>query len=80
MTFTVYIMFSEKFKKHYVGFTSNIDLRFKSHNEFGKDWTSRYRPWRKIYAKEFQSKSEAMLYEKWLKSGVGRNFIKTLQH
>ena len=30
--------------------------------------------------KEFESKNEAMAYEKWLKSGVGRVFVKTLEH
>ena len=37
MQFSVYILFSEKFNKHYVGFTSNLLMRFQAHNEFGKD-------------------------------------------
>ena len=80
MQFTVYILYSEQFNKHYVGSTSNIELRVKSHNEFGKDWTARYRPWKLIYSKEFETKAEAMSQEKFLKSGVGRDFIKTLLH
>ena len=78
MKFTVYILYSEKFNKHYTGFTSNIELRIKSHNEFGKDWTLRYRPWKLIYTKDFENKMDAMKYEKWLKTGVGRDFIKSL--
>jgi hypothetical protein len=31
-----------------------------------------------LYTKEFSIKSEAMSYEKWLKSGVGREFIKRI--
>ena len=80
MVFTVYILFSEKYKKHYTGFTSDISLRIKSHNEFGNDWTARYRPWKVIYTKEFETKSESMEYEKWLKTGAGRDFIKKLPH
>jgi putative endonuclease len=80
MSYTVYILYSETYKKHYVGFTSNISTRIKSHNEYGKDWTARYRPWRLIYSKEFSVKAEAMTYEKWLKSGVGREFINSLPH
>ena len=80
MTFTVYILFTEQYKKHYTGFTSNLEFRIKSHNEFGHDWTSKYRPWKLIYSKVFTNKKEAMTYEKWLKSGVGRDFIKTLEH
>jgi putative endonuclease len=80
MYFSVYILFSEKFNKHYTGFSSNVALRLKSHNEFGKEWTSRYRPWKLIYLKEFKTKAEAFQYEKWLKTGAGRDFIKTLPH
>ena len=33
-----------------------------------------------IYSKEFVSQQEAMAYEKWLKSGVGRDFISRIVH
>ena len=80
MTYTVYILYSEKFNKHYTGFSSNVEERLNSHNNYGKDWTAKYRPWKRIYTKEFNTKSEAMQHEKWLKTGVGREFIKTLAH
>ena len=78
--FTVYVLYSNKFDKHYTGFTSNLKQRFLSHNKLGKGWTARYRPWIIIYTKTFDLKKEAINYEKWLKSGVGRDFIKTLNH
>ena len=80
MSYTVYILYSEQHNKHYAGFTSNVGIRLKSHHEFGKGWTARYRPWRLIYTKVFSTKQEAMAYEKWLKTGVGRDFIQTLRH
>ena len=80
MIYTVYVLYSVLHKKHYVGFTSNLEVRLESHQYFGKDWTSKYRPWELIFTKEFVEKSEAMKYEKWLKTGVGRDFIKTLKH
>ena len=80
MKFTVYILFSEQFNKHYTGFTSNIEERLKSHNELGKDWTAKYRPWKLIYTKDFETKTEALVYEKWLKTAIGRDFIKTIPH
>jgi len=80
MTYTVYILYSEKFEKHYTGFTSDLDMRLHSHNEFGNNWSKRYRPWQLIFTKEFVDKAEALSYEKWLKTGVGREFIKTLFH
>ena len=78
MIFTVYILYSNTAKKHYTGFTTNLEQRLISHNELGKGWTSKYRPWQLIFSKEFVTKKEAMEYEKWLKTGVGRDFIKTL--
>ncbi|MBX3256277.1 MAG: GIY-YIG nuclease family protein [Chitinophagaceae bacterium] len=80
MNYTVYILWSEIHKKHYTGFTSNLTERLRSHNEYGKDWTARYRPWKLIFTKQFKEKPEALSYEKWLKSGVGRKFIQALQH
>ncbi|MBL7738604.1 MAG: GIY-YIG nuclease family protein [Chitinophagaceae bacterium] len=69
-----------KYKKHYTGFTTDIIERLKSHNDLGKGWTSRYRPWKIIYTKTFESKTEALAYEKSLKTGIGRDFIKALLH
>ena len=80
MIYTVYILFSIIHQKHYTGFTSNIEQRLLSHNLLGHDWTAKYRPWKLIFTKEFEHKTDAMKYEKWLKSGIGREFIKTLQH
>ena len=80
MIYTVYVLYAALHNKHYTGFTSNITLRLKSHNDFGKGWTSKYRPWIVIYTKEFSSKQEATEFEKWLKTGAGRDFIKTLPH
>ena len=77
MIFTVYVLYSKVHDKHYTGFTNNLELRLKSHNEFGKGWTSKYRPWSLIFSKEFESNIEAMKFEAWLKTGAGRDFIKT---
>ncbi len=78
--YTAYALYSEKCNKHYYGFTSNLEARLRYHNELGKDWTSKYRPWKVIHKKEFDTKMEATQYEKWMKSGVGRTFIKSLPH
>jgi putative endonuclease len=77
--FTVYVLYSRKFNKIYVGYTSNLIARLKSHNELGtKGWTLKYRPWEIIYTDEFKTKPEAMKREQELKSGRGREFIWSL--
>ena len=78
MLYTVYILYSQGYKKHYTGFTSNLEQRLLSHNKLGNEWTAKYRPWLLVYTKQFTDKSEAMRYEKWLKSGAGRDFVKTI--
>jgi putative endonuclease len=78
--FTVYILYSPGHNKTYVGFTSDLEARIKTHNELGtKGWTIRYRPWILIHPEKFGSKKEAMQREKELKSGKGRDFIKSLK-
>jgi len=77
--FVVYILFSEKFDKTYVGFTSNLIERYKSHNFLSKKgYTIKFRPWIVKYVEFFETKEEAIKREKFLKSGKGREFIKSL--
>ena len=75
--FVVYVLYSKTYNKTYTGFTSNIIERFHSHNKLSKKgFTRKYRPWIVIYIKFFTTKKEAMNYEKFLKTGKGRQFIK----
>ena len=74
--YVVYILWSEKTDKIYTGFTSSLIQRFRCHNELGnKGWTVRFRPWKVVFVKVFDTKIEAMLFEKFLKTGVGREWM-----
>ena len=75
--FVTYVLYSLKFNKIYIGYSSSLIQRFYSHNKFSnKGFTVKYRPWIVVYTEFFKTKNEAMKKEKWLKSGVGRKFIK----
>jgi putative endonuclease len=77
--FVVYVLYSKKFNKTYTGFTSNLLERFKSHNYLAKSgYTIKFRPWNVIHIEFFTEKKEAMKREKFLKTGQGRLFIKSL--
>ena len=79
MEFLVYILYSKKFDKTYVGFTSSLIERFYSHNFHAtKGFTIKFRPWKVVYIEVFETKSEAMAKEKWFKSRVGRESIKKI--
>ena len=74
--FTVYVLYSKDYNKIYIGFTSDLEQRLRSHNELGKKgWTIKFRPWQLIHTEVFQLKSDAMKREKELKTATGRNFI-----
>ena len=74
--FTVYVLFSEKYRKIYIGYTSNLSNRIESHNELAtKGYTVKYRPWQVVYTEEFNEKATALKREKELKSARGRSFV-----
>ena len=76
--FTVYVIYSDKSLTKYTGQTEDLDLRLQQHNEgtLGR-YTKNKGPWRLLYKEEFETRGEAMIYEKYLKSGIGREFIKS---
>ena len=75
--FTVYVLYSEKFDKIYIGYTSDLKQRFLSHNELAhKGYTVKFRPWKIVYTESFVNKSDALKREKQLKTSRGRFFIR----
>ena len=75
--FITYVLYSEKYNKIYVGHTSDIDERFKSHNESAtKGWTVHFRPWKIIHCEQFDSRQKARQREKQLKTSAGRRWIR----
>ena len=76
ITYTVYALYSPKFEKIYIGYTSDLDNRLKSHNHLAnKGYTVKFRPWIVVHAEEYNSKKEAIIREKSLKSAKGRRFV-----
>jgi putative endonuclease len=74
--FIVYVLYSQKYKKIYIGYTSNLKQRMLSHNELAtKGYTVKYRPWIIVLTENFDTKKEALNREKALKSGKGREYI-----
>ncbi|MBK9223339.1 MAG: GIY-YIG nuclease family protein [Saprospiraceae bacterium] len=75
--FTVYVLYSSRYDKIYIGYTNHLIFHFHSHNQYStKDWTKNFRPWFVVYTEIFSSKAEALQREKELKSYQGRQFIR----
>ena len=74
----VYILQSDKTGMFYIGCSSNLEDRIIRHNEGRSKFTEPYRPFKLVYSKKFDSKSEAMEYELKLKSFKTREALKAL--
>lgn len=75
--FFVYVIYSRKAGKKYTGFTTDLDRRLYQHNHnLLGTFTKNKGPWELIYYEEFDLKADALKREKYLKTGVGRDFLK----
>ena len=73
----VYVLVSASDPRiHYTGLTDDLDARLRKHNEGGCPHTAKYRPWRIETAVAFRERDKAAAFEKYLKSGSGREFAR----
>ena len=73
----VYVLYSEKVNKYYVGQTNNVEVRIEQHNTRNERYTSNKGPWKLIYKEEVECRAEAMKREKFWKTGKGREYWKS---
>ena len=75
--FYVYILASEAHEGiHYTGVTRDLKQRLLEHNQGKCLNTVRHRPWRIETTVAFRSQAKARAFEKYLKSGSGREFAR----
>ena len=73
----VYLIKSLTFPEtFYVGYTTNLKQRLEFHNSGGSVHTAKYKPWKLVMYLGFAEQAKAKEFEKYLKSGSGRAFIK----
>jgi len=73
--YKVYIIKSISHGSRYVGSTDDVEKRLIKHNKGDCKYTKGRRPWELIAVEEFNTRSEAMIREKFLKSGQGRKYL-----
>ena len=66
--FYVYILYSSRSDRYYIGQTQNFNERLNRHNNGYESATSPYIPWVLVCLIEKPTRSEAMLLEKKLKN------------
>ena len=74
----VYVLQSQKDSRVYVGITSNLRRRIKEHNAGRNRSTSGGEPYALVLKEPYEDHQRARLREKFLKSGQGRAFLKSL--
>jgi putative endonuclease len=79
LKFWVYVLVSETTGKRYVGQTDDLHGRVAQHNDPAhnsmKFTTKHAGPWTLMHSEEYATRAEAMRRERWLKSGVGREWL-----
>ena len=76
MNYYVYVIQSKLDGRLYKGYTKRLQERIKEHNDGKTKSTKGYRPWRLVYTEEFDNLTDALKREKFLKTGIGREFLK----
>lgn len=74
----VYVLFSEKDNKTYVGYSNNLKRRINEHNDGLVEATKNRRPLKLLNFGCFINESDAKNEELFLKSGRGRERLKYL--
>jgi len=72
----VYILQSTDFEHFYVGMTDDLRARLVKHNAGEVPHTSKYVPWQVKTYIAFRDETQALKFEKYLKSPSGRAFAK----
>ncbi len=74
----VYVLKSLKSGRFYTGSTNNLERRLVEHNGRHKGYTKFTGPFKLLYKEEYDTRSKAYEREMFLKTGRGRELLKSL--
>ncbi len=74
--YTAYILRSEQDGSYYKGSCKDLDRRLKQHNRGAVRSTKGKRPWVAHYSEDFDTKTEALKRERFLKSRSGYRWLR----
>ncbi|MBZ9627431.1 GIY-YIG nuclease family protein [Psychroflexus sp. CAK57W] len=74
--FYVYVLYSFKFDRYYVGMTERLKERLSEHNQGNTKSTKAFVPWIIVHQEVFETRLLARSREKYLKSAAGRRWRK----
>ena len=80
MPYYIYILYSRKVDRYYVGETENIDNRLNAHLTGISTYTSMADDWKVVYSESFGSRNAAIRREKEIKRKKSRKYIEYLMN
>ena len=72
----VYVLKSKTRTQFYVGYSADLRKRFEAHQNNESRSTRNKGPWELVYYEACQSKTDALIREKYLKTAWGKRYIK----
>ena len=72
----VYVIKSNKDGKYYTGYAEDLRKRFNRHNNGEVESTKNRGPFKLIYYEACLSKNDAIARERYLKTGMGKRYLK----
>jgi putative endonuclease len=72
----IYVIHSLKDNRFYTGYTENLKQRIEEHNNGLVVSTKRRLPFKLVYYESSISQKDALAREKYLKTGMGKKYIK----
>ncbi len=76
--YIVYILYSSRLDKYYIGRTNDINRRLSEHNRIKGKFTDGGIPWSLVYSEQYDTLSDATQREQSLKRKKSRKYIEQL--
>ncbi|NJN42648.1 MAG: GIY-YIG nuclease family protein [Flammeovirgaceae bacterium] len=73
----IYILQSLTTEKWYYGFTENLEQRLHDHQSNRSRYTRFKGPWKLIFKRTFEDKSEALRFEKHIKKSKNKLYLRS---
>lgn len=70
----VYLIESLAARQQYIGFSTDLAMRLKAHNQGKSVHTNKFKPWKLTTYIAFDTKEKAQHFERYLKTGSGIAF------
>ena len=78
LKYCVYVLFSQKDRLLYIGFSSDLGKRIAKHNSGGSKSTAPRRPLRLIFCEYYLFEEDARKRESYFKTNAGKRAIKLM--